>query len=1116
MRSSMRSQLRKSVLRTISTLLFTITFLFITKESIAQDGLYPISNGGTVTDCSGFIIDSGLAPSDYSNNEDYTITLCPEAPDTVVTVDFNLFNLGSGDQLTIYDGPDSSSPPIGIFSASDIEGQTFSTGPANASGCLTFHFTSDDSDTGNFSAEITCGYPCEPPVAIVETDHDSDTLLVCIDEEIEFDGTNSTVADGYSIEEYTWDWDDGTESTTGGLVQTHSYDEPGDYTVNLFLTDDNDCSNDNLTQIIVLVSTVPTFAGTTQDQMICVDETVDLELTGDVEPITWDGVPDPEYGGELFIPDNQTQCFQNELLFEGLIPGEVVTSPDDIESIFVNMEHSWMSDLNITITCPNGQSMLLHEQGGGGTYLGDANDDGTDDPGEGFDYYWSPNANNGTWEEESTGVSILPSDTYSATGDWSQLVGCPLNGNWEFEVCDVLGADNGWIFDWTINFDPSLYPDVISFTPEFGIDCDSSGWTLGGAPVPGSDDCNQITVSQSQPGAYDYVYAATDNFGCTYYDTIVVEVIETPVVIVEDSLDYYCGEEVELNAEIENPNPAVSGYDFQWTPSGLVTIQNAPTTFTNGITSTTTYTIEAHPDGMPTCITTEEVVVVVNPPGDPGEDAVEEICESDAPVSMLSLLGGTPDTGGEWTNESDSFVSQTFDPAVDTSGTYTYTVWVEECAYTSQLEIEVLRATIAASADTTICIGGTAELGVGEVSNSGFDITWVWNDGMSSEDSITVQPSEFPEVVTVYGEFENGCFTNEESIVINQYQPLQMNLMDDTTVCYNEEFELEATFVTGGLTPYEYTWTSETGETLNGNGAVTSLTDTTEFCLEISAACETPNIEECVTISVYPQVDSTFTADTLFGCEPLLVNFTPNGDTTAMAVASWSFGDGQSQMNAGVTGHTYETFGEFDVTFEIISEDGCEYSYKEEDMIDVYQVPVAQFSPEPETAILPRTTFDFTNLSFDNDFSEWTFGEFGVSEEINPTIEIPTSSTEIIDVQLVVSNEEGCVDTTSRTVYIQEEFQMYIPNAFTPNGDGINDYFDLTGIDVDPYNFKLYIYDRWGNLVHFTNDITEGWDGSYQRGDHYVPSDVYIYRIETRSLTTKEKKEVVGHVTVIR
>lgn len=150
------------------------------------------------------------------------------------------------------------------------------------------------------------------------------------------------------------------------------------------------------------------------------------------------------------IPDAPGICFEDTLVYEGYadtLSWEDLT-PEE-QTIGITLEHSYMADLIITLTCPTGQELLLHNQGGAGCLLGIPidNDSEADVPGIGYTYTWSPSALNGTWAGNS-GNPTLPAGEYEAVGEWSSLDGCPVNGNWSLTICDVWSLDNGFVFEW--------------------------------------------------------------------------------------------------------------------------------------------------------------------------------------------------------------------------------------------------------------------------------------------------------------------------------------------------------------------------------------------------------------------------------------------------------------------------------------------------------------------------------------------------------------------------------------------------------------------------------------------------------------------------------------------
>lgn len=193
-----------------------------------------------------------------------------------------------------------------------------------------------------------------------------------------------------------------------------------------------------------------------------------------------------------------------------------------------------MGDLTIIYTCPNGQSIAVHQQGGGGTYLGEPIDDDTDlTPGIGYDYWWSPNATNGTWADNQQ--SQLPAGTYTSAEDFSALDGCPVNGTWFITICDSWGGDNGYLFDWSIGFD--IPNDLYSLyeNPIYGFDCDST-YLESEYFVQNSDCSTSWTLPITEPGEYPIGITTTNNFGCEFSTSIPLVVFESPTPVLTEEV----------------------------------------------------------------------------------------------------------------------------------------------------------------------------------------------------------------------------------------------------------------------------------------------------------------------------------------------------------------------------------------------------------------------------------------------------------------------------------------------------------------------------------------------------------------------------------------------------
>lgn len=582
------------------SILFSSCMLF----GMAQEN--PI--GTDVTACVGFIVDNGLSASDYTPNQNLQSIICQDGSDeNLISLYFVIFDLGNGDELTIYDGNSTGAPSLGTFSGTEIQGLDITS--TNAEGCLTLVFTSnEDAEVGNFGAQISCATPCARPYAIITSDESEENpIKICVGESVDFSGASSTFAPEMTLATFTWDFDDGTTDNTNWPIVSHSFNVPGAYIIQLSLTDSNECSNGNLPDKLVYVSTTPDIILTSDDYNVCVGQ--EFHVIGNVDPVLWTDLPTANFGGALFIPDDQSACFSDTLTFGGFAPGATVQNATDVVNFFMNFEHSFMGDITIKFICPNGNSLLVHNQGGGGTLLGEPIDVDSDlNPGIGYDYFWSPTATNGTWATNATGT--LPSGTYESVQPFSNLIGCPLNGEWIIEICDLWGSDNGFIFDWSVQFAANLYPDLISFTPSFGVGADSS--FISGPFVTWMNSTgDSASYVPTSAGNYTYIYTAIDDFGCTYTENIAVTAYAGPIPLVNANVNY-CGLQTAINGSVTNPAPGIT-YLYSWSPGAFLDNPNIPnpTIQINAFDETTEFVFSVYPQDDPNCIVRDTLLAIV-------------------------------------------------------------------------------------------------------------------------------------------------------------------------------------------------------------------------------------------------------------------------------------------------------------------------------------------------------------------------------------------------------------------------------------------------------------------------------------------------------------------------
>lgn len=374
-----------------------------------------------------------------------------------------------------------------------------------------------------------------------------------------------------SAQSYSW--------STGAHTQTITVTEVGTYTVTV--TNQHGCTatatHEVATQEIDTVLAINTFdicAGNMAYLTVGYHDTSTVQISHGTSTLAMaetiflpDGVSCPPYGCS----------YRSPVTFTDFAPGSVIQNVNDILYVRLNIEHSWIGDLYINITCPNGQKAHILRYGGSGssdcdniippgattwqsgsnmsvgTYLGMANDveniwswndcnqnASGNEPGTGWNYCWSNNSTVGYSYAPGAGSLIYRAQNahngrvdssnvaagtkfYHPDQSFASLIGCPLNGSWYIEVVDGWGGDNGYIFGWELALDPSLLP--VSSNPITSATADGP-WIQ---PSTGTTTTFTITPPSDLP--HDTVATYTvhlfDDYGCSY-DTMVTLPVHVP------------------------------------------------------------------------------------------------------------------------------------------------------------------------------------------------------------------------------------------------------------------------------------------------------------------------------------------------------------------------------------------------------------------------------------------------------------------------------------------------------------------------------------------------------------------------------------------------------------
>ncbi len=202
----------------------------------------------------------------------------------------------------------------------------------------------------------------------------------------------------------------------------------------------------------------------------------------------------------------------------------------------------------------------------------------------------------------------------------------------------------------------------------------------------------------------------------------------------------------------------------------------------------------------------------------------------------------------------------------------------------------------------------------------------------------------------------------------------------------------------------------------------------------------------------------------------------------------------------------------YSTTLKVTSDSGCISVLTKTNYITVYPKPAAYFIAQPTSVSIINPVITITDLSSGVNFWNWNFGDNDSS-----LLAVPVSheyaDTGTYTIILTATTQYGCMDTASQSITIEPDFVFYVPNSFTPNEDGLNDTFSGKGIFILTY--QMMIFDRWGNLIFFTDDYTRPWDGKANHGSQLAQRDVYVYDIKLTDIKGLEHA-YRGTVTLIR
>ncbi|MFI5221554.1 MAG: PKD domain-containing protein [Bacteroidia bacterium] len=406
--------------------------------------------------------------------------------------------------------------------------------------------------------------------------------------------------------------------------------------------------------------------------------------------------------------------------------------------------------------------------------------------------------------------------------------------------------------------------------------------------------------------------------------------------------------------------------------------------------------------------------------------------------------------------------------------------------------------------DTLICYGSL--LNLVPLATGGFapNYKFTWNTGYKG-DTLRVSPIQ---KTTYRVLLSDNCTKLPDSTfaIVDVLPPLIVTLPPDTLICSGNYLNITAN-ASGGLRNYNYIWNSVS--TNNPVYGIKALNDNFIY-IEVTDGCSSPAFDT-IRISTQPLPIPVFNSNEISNCTESKVQFYNKSSYAGNSIFTWDFGDGTFSNDSDVV-HHFSTAGTYKVKLFISSPIGCTDSVSKTVTTTIRQGAKANFTASSFDVSVIDARVAFQTLSGDSVKHTWIFGNTGIrSSEFYPVITFPDTGNYLVT--LIVQNLSGCTDTTGKYVRVTDVFEMFVPNSFTPNGDGKNDIFKPVTRGLK--TFRLSIIDRGGNVVYETEDAKKGWDGKINNGSEIPTQEVFFYRIQTTDITD-QAHEYNGTVTLVR
>lgn len=533
------------------------------------------------------------------------------------------------------------------------------------------------------------------------------------------------------------------------------------------------------------------------------------------------------------------------------------------------------------------------------------------------------------------------------------------------------------------------------------------------------------------------------------------------------------------------------GSTFLWTPSEGLSCTTCPNPVARPSVSTTYKVLVTNG-----CTATDSVRVEVGPKpeADFGNNTVCQGASTDFTDQSVNATFWHWDFGDPASGINNTSSLQNPSHTFSTSGSFKVTLiagTTATCADTMIRTVVVDPLPVLTVNAPGICSGQQVTLTVDGAT------TYSWSSGESAA-SITVTP-DVTTTYTVTG--TTGNCTSQITATVTVVPPIEP-LVDVTDVnCEGGSDGSALVTLTGGMPDYSYSWNTvpvqTTPEAINlpkGTYTVT-ITD--------AAGCSAVAVAEIKELYPLPEVKFSIEGE---GCAPSCIKFTDSSTASSDIIQqwSWNFGDGSASDQQNPV-HCFQQSGSYNVSLKVVSDKGCAAASLANGLVRVYPSPSLDLGPDQK--ICSENQGD-TKITFDaGPGSHYLWQPTG-----DTTRHLTTSKAGTYSV--TVTNDLGCSATASVNIKEVCPPRLFVGNAFSPDGDGINDYYIVHSAHVG--KFQLLIFNRWGEIIFESRDKDHHWDGIYREEPMPIGTYPWVLVYEGDSVEYRGPYRLEGSVTVVR